>query len=490
MQEKRKKKVSFGDLEGGKIPPQELELEEAVLGALMIENDSFERISDILNPNSFYKETHSKIFKAIYDIHKAKEKCDILTVTAQLKKSGDLDSVGGAYAVTQLTNRVAGTANLEYHARLIAEAYLAREVIRIGGEFSSRGFDGTEDIFDLIDELHKEVDNLKNFGVDASGDVPMAVSIRERVAEKISLVKSGNKITGISTGNHKLDELISGWNKSRLYVIAAATGMGKSVKGLNYAKIAAEQGKRVVVFSLEMNRADFVDRFIIEETEIYNTRYNNNNLNEYDIEKIKMAAKVFESLPIVIYDNPSATPNYIRKKIKSEIKNHGSVDMVVIDYAQLLKSDEKTGTREQELSTAIKQIKIISKEFNIPVLLLGMVGRGVRNESDRRPNLSHLRETSELENSADFVGFLYRAAYYFDREKHPDYNDETSKIYNCDQLEYDQLSEFIIEKNRAGKPNTVFYEKFFGHIYSFSRDDKEYNEIPFSEPDNSDIIPF
>jgi replicative DNA helicase len=490
MQEKRKKRVVFGDLEGGKIPPQELDLEIAVLGALMIENDAFEKVQEILNPNSFYKDTHAKVFKAISEIHKAKEKCDILTVTAQLKKNGELEAVGGAFFVTQLTNRVAGTANLEYHARIVAEAYLAREVIRIGGEFSSRGYDSMEDVFDLIDELHKEVDALKNFGIDASGDVPMSVSIDERVKEKIEMIARGIKITGISTGNDALDKLISGFNNACVYVFAGSPSMGKSVKGLNYAKIAGLQNKRVAVFSLEMSKNDYIDRFISEESRIPLQDYRANRMTEYDIERMKKAGDTFKSLPINIYDNPSASPNYIRKKIKADIKKYGRVDMAVIDYAQLLKSDEKSGSREQEVSSSVKQIKVIAKEFNIPIILLAQVGRGIYQVNDRRPNLSHLRESAELENSADFVGFIYRPSHFYDRDKHPDFNDENSKIYSCDQYEYDLLSELIVEKNRAGKPNSVLYERFYGQFSCFSKDDIYAQETPFAEPDNSDIIPF
>jgi len=341
MIDKKRRKVSFDSLDGmGKLPPQDVQVEIAILGVLLIEKDAFEKVCEILNPDCFYKNEHKLIYKAILELHTEKKNVDILTVTAQLRKNGELDTVGGAFGITQLTDRVASSAHIENHARIITELYLKREIIRISGDFQSRSYDDMEDVFEIIDELHKEVDAIRNYGVDGSEDVPLAISIDERIEEKVKMVSEGITMTGITTGNPKLDSITSGFNKGCLYVFAAAPSLGKSVKGLNYAKIAASHGNRVPVFSLEMSKRDYIDRFICEESKVPLGDYRANRVTHYDMDKIKIAAKHLKSLPISIYDNPSANTNYIRKKIKSEIKRFGSIQMIVVDYAQLIKPNE------------------------------------------------------------------------------------------------------------------------------------------------------
>jgi replicative DNA helicase len=480
----------------GKIPPQEVELEIAILGAILIEKDALEKVIDLLNPKCFYKDAHGTIYKAILGLYEAKQPIDILTVSAYLKKSNELEPLGGSHFITNLTKDVVSAAHIETHARIVVEAFLGREIIRLGSEFISRSYDNSEDVFDMLEEFHKEVDTLKNFGIDNSGDMPFALAVKERVKEKEEMVVKGITVTGIRTGNDKLDGLISGWNDKALYVIAGASGMGKSVKGLNYARIAAEQGKRVAVFSLEMSEKDYIDRYLAEEARIPLHDYRNNRMTEYDVEKMRNAGKVLSKLPITIYDNPSATPAYIIKKLKSLIKMYGSVDMAVIDYAQLIKSGSKSSSREQDVSENVKAIKVIAKDFGIPIILLAQVGRAVYQIADRRPNLSCLRESGEIENSADFVGFIYRPSYYFDKLSHPDFNKEGTTISSMDDYQYGLASELIVQKNRAGLPNVVIYENFYGQYSCFSKDPLNFNSTdPFeAAPDNSDIrnldIPF
>jgi replicative DNA helicase len=489
-----KRKVSFSDLEGqGKLPPQELDLEEAVLGALILEPDSYTSIEEIIHEKSFYKDNHGLIFKAISDMVKAKEKVDILTVTAHLKKKGELDSVGGAFYITQLTNRVVTSANVEVHSRYIAEAYLAREIIRISGEYNSRAYTNQEDVFDMIEEMHKEIDDIKNFGIDSNSDVPFQISVKERIKQKEEMRAKGVTLTGISTGDSRLDNIISGFNKGGLYVFAGAPAMGKSVKGMNYAEKAAKQGYTVPFFSLEMPKDDLIDRLIVEECKIPLHDYRANRMSDLDIQKMKAAGDALIKLPIIIYDEPSASPNFIRRKLKQLVKRGVNLGMAVIDYAQLLKGDGKFGTREQEVSSVVKELKVIAKEFNIPIILLAQVGRGIYQTPDRRPDLNHLRETSEIQNSADFVAFIYRPSYYFDHQDHPDYKgNETSKIYNMDKPSYDLASELIIAKNRGGIPNAVLYENFYGQYSCFTKDPISYNSDVFLEDSapNSDLVPF
>jgi len=481
MEPKKRRRVSFDgiDMSVGKIPPSAIDLEEAVLGGLLIESaNHLDDVMAILSGRCFYKEAHNLIYKAIIDLYNAKEPVDILTVTAQLKKSEELELVGGGYYITQLTNRVASNANIIFHARLVAEAYLAREIIRIGGEFQNRAFEDSQDVFELIEELHKEVDNLKNYGVDGN-EVPLSVQIDERIAEKDKLVKDGVKFTGITTGNDKLDSITGGWVKQNLIIVAGRPGSGKSVKGLDYAKHCAKSGKYAVVFSLEMSTQELIDRFIVAECQIPLHHYRANNLTHYQMEQIKYGAKELKKLPMIIYDKGAIDCSFIRRKAKSAIKRHGSIGMIVVDYLQLMTAEGKNGNREQEVSSISRGLKALAKELDVPVIALAQVGRGSEQSKDKRPDLSHLRESGQIEGDADVVMFIYRAAYHFSYGKHPD--DEYSQD-NISESEYDLVAELLVAKNRNGVPSAKIKEKFMGAFSTFYQYGTD-NMTPFVEPE-------
>jgi len=385
--------------EGSKLPPQACEIEEAILGALMLHADAYEKASAIITHKCFYKDAHGMIYKAISDLQEKKSKIDILTVTEELRSTGKLDLVGGPFAITQLTNRVASAANIETHSAIIYEKFIAREVIRISGEFQTRAFDEEEDAFDLIDDFYAEVSAVRDMNSDNEIEKPYAISIDERVAEKAKMVKEGVTFSGLPTGNVKLDKTIGGFVKANLIIIAARPAMGKSVKGLNYAKTAAEYGARVALFSLEMSKTELIDRQLVEESKIYLHDYRANQITDYDLQKIIAAGKALRKLPIDIFDTPSISCNFIRKKCKKIIKQHGSLGMIVVDYLQMMTSDGKEGNREQEVSSISRGLKAIAKEFDVPVLALAQVGRSVMLAKDRRPDLSHLRECLATDTS-------------------------------------------------------------------------------------------
>lgn len=475
----------------GKLPPQEIELEEAVLGAILLEKEAFDTVAEILIPDSFYKEAHTIIYKTIRELAINAQPMDILTVTAELRKKGQLEIVGGAYYITQLTNRVASTANIEYHARIVAEAYLGRELIRLGSEISSRAFNNDEDIFELIEDAYNQIDNIKNFGADSGSDIPFKVMLRDRVALKEQLVKDGVSFTGIPTGNKYLDSVTGGWVKGNSIILGARTAMGKSVKALQYAKVCATKAnKPAAIFSLEMSADELIDRYIVEEAKVYIQDYRANKMTPYDLEKVRNAKRELEKLPIHIFDKAAVGVSYIKRKCKQIIKKEGDLGLIVIDYLQLMSSSiGKSNNREQEVANISRGIKALAKELNVPIISLAQVGRIAEKTSDKRPTLDSLRESASVENDADVVIFIYRPEYYFEWGKHPDDKYSQDSISETD---YKLAAELIVAKNRNGTPNVVINEKFYGYYSMFTdaKEDSLADQISSMEYDEPSDSPF
>lgn len=472
----------------GLMPPCDVDLEVAVLGALMLIPDSYEKVSSILRSDVFYKNEHVLVYKAIETLHKNKAKVDILTTTAQLRKTNELDLVGGAYALTMLTESVTSSAHIEYHARILVEKYLSREVIRISSEYQTMAFKDEDDVFEMLDEMAKDVDSARNYTADEEMDKPLSVSLQERSKEKRRMVKEGIISTGIPTGNKKVDKVVGGWVKQNLIILAARPSMGKSVKAMNYARIAAEAGEPVLFFSLEMSTQELVDRFIVEEAKIPLHDYRSNNLTDYDLDKIDVAVRALQKLPIQIIDKASISPRFVRKKIKQHLKNN-KLGMVIIDYLQLMSPSEKTNNREQEVASVSRELKGIAKEFEIPVMALSQVARSVTQTMDKRPDLSHLRESGSIEQDADVVLAIYRPSYYFEYGQHPDEKDSDGKFNreNIGQTEYEQAAELLILKNRNGVAFGAIDERFIGMFSTFKSAEETLEPV---YQNNSDIQPF
>lgn len=486
MERMRTKRPSIPTSMEGLLPPQEIELEEAILGALMLESNSYEAISDLLKPECFYKDSHGTIFKAISQLYDSKQPIDILTVTAEIRKLGKLDEVGGAFYITQLTSNVVGSANILHHARIVVEAFLAREIIRISGEYQRKAFDPMEDVFELMDAFNKDLEQIVNYGTDQADEIPLGVAVDQRVKEKEKMVREGVTFTGIPTGSDKLDKITGGWVKQNLVIIAARPAMGKSVKAMQYSKVAAQNGHGVLFFSLEMSTQELIDRFIVEDQEILLHEYRANKLTDYDLVKIRNAGNNLKKLPIIFDDTPAINCKYILRKAKRAKKGNFPLGLIVVDYLQLMSGDDKNKNREQEISQISRGLKNIAKELDIPVISLAQVGRSAELNKDKRPELSHLREGGSIENDADVVGFIYRPSYYFEHGQHPDNEYSQDSI---SQTDYNFVSELIIAKNRNGIPNAKIKEKFYGAYSKFT--DKEIEVVdPFNTPiDNSDIKP-
>ena len=429
----------------GKLPPQAVDLEEAVLGALMLEKDALSAVIDILKPEIFYKDSHQKIFQAIQVLFIKSSPVDILTVTAQLRQQGDLEMVGGAYYITELTNRVASAANIEYHSRIISQKYIQRELIKISTEIINNAYEDTTDIFDLLDSAEKNLfeiaqNNLRRDSRKMDDIIRESLDNIEKLKDKV------DGLTGVASGFTALDRITSGWQPSDLVIIAARPAMGKTAFVLSCARNAAVQfNKPVVVFSLEMSSVQLVNRLISGETEMEQEKIRKGNLAEWEWQQLHSKIGRLTEAPLFIDDTPALNIFEFRAKCR-RLKAQYDVQLIIVDYLQLMhgKGDSKSGNREQEIGSISRALKSVAKELNVAVIALSQLSRAVENRpgSSKRPMLSDLRESGSIEQDADMVLFLYRPEYYGLEE------DEQGRSTAG-------IGEVIIAKHRNGEVGTV-----------------------------------
>lgn len=407
--------VQIASLEHGKLQPQALDLEEAVLGAMMLEKEAVNTAIDILQPRSFYKESHQKIFEVIKELFNDSEPIDILTITNALKKKGELEIVGGPYYITQLTNRVASAANIEFHARIIAQKYIQRELIRISTEIITDAYDDTTDVFTLLDRAESSLFSVTEGNIRKTFD-SMSELIRGAIKQIETARDQDSNVIGVPSGFTDLDRMTSGWQPSDLVILAARPAMGKTAFALTLARNAAvEFQKGVAVFSLEMSSLQLVTRLISSESELSAGKLKNGNLKDYEIEQIHAKIGGLSEAPIFIDDTPGISVFELRAKAR-RLKSQHDIQLLVVDYLQLMTAGSdgsKGGNREQEISTISRSLKSIAKELNIPVIALSQLSRAVESRGgDRRPQLSDLRESGSIEQDADMVMFINRPEYY------------------------------------------------------------------------------
>lgn len=412
-----RKRTSLNNLVSGlgKLPPQAVDLEEAVLGALMLEKNALSTVIDILKPESFYKESHQKIFEAIYNLFQKTSPIDLLTVTAELRQMGALEMVGGAYYITQLTDRVVSAANIEYHARIISQKYIQRELIKVSTEIINASYDETSDIFDLLDHAEKSLFDIAQNNL--RRDSRKMDDIMKEAIKSLELLRDRTDgLTGIPSGLTALDRMTSGWQPSDLVIIAARPAMGKTAFVLSVARNAAvDHDKAVAVFSLEMSSVQLVNRLIAGETEIEQEKLKKGNLADHEWQQLHSRIGRLTSAPLIIDDTPALNVFEFRAKCR-RLKAQYDIQMVIVDYLQLMqgKADGKGGNREQEIGSISRALKSVAKELNIPVLALSQLSRAVESRpgNSKRPMLSDLRESGSIEQDADMVLFLYRPEYY------------------------------------------------------------------------------
>lgn len=472
IQSRKFKRSTVINLEKGKIPPQAIDLEEAVLGAMMIDKKGVDDVIDILHPEAFYKEAHQLIFEAIYTLFQNSEPTDLLTVANQLRSTGNLDVVGGDFYLVGLTQKVSSSAHVEFHARIILQKFIQRKLITISSELIEEAYDETIDVFDLLDDAESKIfevtqGNLKKSSEDAHGLVDQAI-------KKIQEISNKKGMSGIASGFNRLDELTSGWQPSDLIIIAARPGMGKTAFAMSMAKnMAIDFDEPVAIFSLEMSSLQLITRMISSETGISSGKLRKGNLAPHEWEQLNVKVKNLSKAPIFIDDTPSLSIFDLRAKARRLVSQHG-IKVLIIDYLQLMTSGGSQrgggGNREQEISLISRNLKALSKELNIPVIALSQLSRAVETRGgSKRPLLSDLRESGAIEQDADIVAFIYRPEYYGLTE----WDDE-------ERTPCEGQAEFIVAKHRNGGLDNIKL-KFTGYLAQFSNLDEDFgNEFQSS----------
>ncbi|MDG2369800.1 MAG: replicative DNA helicase [Flavobacteriales bacterium] len=453
-----------GIVGSGKLPPQAVDLEEAVLGALMLEKGPLNDVIDIINrPDIFYKDAHKKIYEAIQELFSESESIDILTVTQRLRSNGNLDSCGGAFYISQLTNRVASAAHAETHARIIVQKFIMRELIRISGKVIQQAYDETTDVFNLLDEAESELFAVAegNIRKDYQNMTDLILKAKDEI--EVAMGKEDG-INGIATGFAALDRVTSGWQKSDMIVVAARPGMGKTAFVISMARNVAVDFKHpVAIFSLEMSSVQLVNRLISGEAEIPAEDIRRGKFTKKEFEQFFHRTKQLSEAPLFIDDTPALSIFELRAKSR-RLKQQHDVKLIIIDYLQLMSSGGKGGNREQEISTISRSIKEIAKELDVPIIALSQLSRNVETRGgDKRPMLSDLRDSGAIEQDADIVCFIYRPEYYGITEW-------------ADGSPCNSQGEIIVAKHRNGSLEDVrlrFIGKYakFANLDTFSSED-------------------
>lgn len=423
-----------------RVPPQNLEAEQSVLGAMLIEREAISRVAEILRPEDFYRESHRLIFNAVLQLYNKNEAVDLITITEQLKKEDKLEAVGGISFVTSLANSMPTAANVVYHAKIVEEKALLRQLINAATYIAGMGYEPTDEVVNILDSAEKTILSVANRKV--KGDfAPVKTIILDAFNKIEQLYASKGGITGLSTGFRDLDRLTAGLQPSDLILIAARPSMGKTAFVLNIARnVAVKEKKAVAFFSLEMSKEQLVQRLLCSEAPIDAQRLRIGDLKDDDWKRLVIAAERLSSAAIFIDDTPGITVSEMRAKAR-RLKVENDLQLLVIDYLQLMQGHGSSGgrseNRQQEISEISRSLKSLARELNVPVIALSQLSRGVESRQSKKPMLSDLRESGSLEQDADIVAFLYREDYY---------NPET---------ENKNITEIIIAKHRNGPVDTV-----------------------------------
>ena len=401
--------------ETGKLPPQAIELEEAVLGALMIEKDALNHVIDILRPESFYKTAHQEVYQVIFELFSESEPIDMLTVTQLLRKKGKLELVGGPSYIMRLTSSVNSAANIEYHSRIITEQSIKRELISIASEIQRDAFEESSDVFEMLDSAEQKLFQISESNIRKNYST-MGPLVQQAIKEIESRKDLKDGLTGVPTGFTNLDRITAGFQKSDLVILAARPAMGKTAFVLSALRNAAVDFQHpVAIFSLEMSELQLVNRLISAEAELESEKIKRGNLANHEWEQLYRRTARISEAPIFIDDTPALSVLELRAKCR-RLKAQHDIQMIIVDYLQLMTAGtgkNSPGNREQEIATISRSLKNLAKELNVPVIALSQLSRAVETRGgDKRPQLSDLRESGSIEQDADMVLFLYRPEYY------------------------------------------------------------------------------
>jgi replicative DNA helicase len=433
---------------------------------MLIDKKGVDEVIDILQPDAFYKTSHQLIFEAIYQLFQDSQPIDLLTVSSELRKKGKLEAVGGEFYLVQLSQRVASSAHIEFHARIILQKFIQRSLIRISNEIIESAYKESTDVFDLLDEAESKLYDVTQGNIKKSSETAQNLVLEAK--KKIEEISKRDGLSGVSTGFEKLDKLTSGWQPSDLIIIAARPGMGKTALTLSMARnIAVGKQIPVAFFSLEMSSVQLITRLISSETGLSSEKLRTGKLADHEWQQLNVKVTDLEKAPLFIDDTPSLSIFDLRAKARRLSSQHG-IKLIVVDYLQLMTAgaSTKTGNREQEISTISRNLKALAKELNIPVIALSQLSRAVETRGGtKRPMLSDLRESGAIEQDADIVSFIYRPEYY-----------------NIDEWDDDERTpsqgqaEFIVAKHRNGGLDNIRL-KFVGHLGKF--EDLDSFDSPF-----------
>ena len=443
------------------VPPQNIEAEQSVLGAMLIDKEAIAKATEILSAEDFYREAHRVIFSAMLEIYNKNEAVDMITVTDILRRDNKLEDVGGIAYITSLANVVLTAANVKYHAEIVAEKSVLRQLVKVSTEIAAMGYEANDEVGVLLDTAESRILEISNRKKRADF-TPISAVLMDSVQNIEKLLNNKGGLTGIPTGFNDLDKLTSGLHPSDFIILAARPSMGKTALALNIVQnVALRAHKRVggdprsvAFFSLEMSKEQLVNRMLCAEANIDSQRLRIGEMKEDDWTHLWDACDVMSKAKIYIDDTAGITVMDMRSRARRLKAEHG-LDLIVVDYLQLMQGSGKrntSGDRQQEVSEISRSLKALARELDVPVLALSQLSRGVEARQVKRPMLSDLRESGSLEQDADIVAFLYREDYY---------NPETENKH----------TELIIAKHRNGPVDTVnlFFHKQFTKFVGFTK---------------------
>ena len=468
--QKRRSSLDLGTMVYGKVPPQAKDLEEAILGAIMLEKRAFDTVVEILKPECFYVEAHQRIFSAMQNLANKSQPIDILTVAEELRSREELEMIGGPYYVTKLTNSVVSSAHVDAHARIVLQKFIQRELIRISGEIIGDAYEDSTDVFDLLDDAETKLFEITNNHLrkDYNSIDTVLVNTIKRIED---LRQRNEDVTGVPSGFSGLDRVTYGWQNTDLIILAARPAVGKTAFALNLARNAVMHSTKptpVALFSLEMSAGQLVQRILSAESEIWLEKIARGKMEEHEMKQLyARGIQRLSQAPLFIDDTPALNIFELRAKCR-RLKNKHNIGMIIIDYLQLMSgtNENRGSNREQEISNISRNLKGLAKELNVPIIALSQLSRAVEQrgarEGSRIPQLSDLRESGAIEQDADLVMFLYRPEYY-------DINS------NAEGENIKGLTEVKIAKHRNGTLETVKLKALL-HIQKFTN----WDEDPYS----------
>lgn len=396
----------------GKLPPRDTELEEVVLGACMLEKDAYMNVCDLLVADSFYDPVNKKIFEAITTLGINQRPIDMMTVTEQLRRDGTLEEVGGAVHIAELTARVYSSANLEFHASIVAQKYLARRLITFAANVETKAYDESNDIEELLQETESQLFDISQNQL--KREVTQIDPVINQAIEQIqSAANNESGLSGLQTGYRELDKMTSGWQNSDLIIIAARPAMGKTAFVLSMAKnMAVDYNVPIAIFTLEMSNVQLIKRLISNVASLEGEKIKSGRLSHEEEDRLNSRLRNIYGAPLYLDETPGLSISELRTKARRLVREKG-VKMIMIDYLQLMNAGGlKLGSREQEVSTISRSLKALAKELNIPIIALSQLNRSTESREDKRPVLSDLRESGAIEQDADIVCFIHRPEYY------------------------------------------------------------------------------